>query len=190
MNRRGMTLLEIMVAITILTLILGSLFTVAQSLSETTKVQNARITAGDEARRGMQFLVKELRQASRQSIAWGDLPTTTLSYRVPVDADGNGSAVDVNGNIELSDPRTIQADADDLNGDGLTTSQLILIDGTTVRVLANNLTTGGADLTAGPSGGIVFAQSGSGLEITIATEASAGKRMMPSGFSETVVPRN
>ena len=187
MNRHGMTLLEIMVATTILTLVLGSLFTVGQSLSETTKVQNARITAGDDARRGMQFLVKELRQASRQSIAWGDLPTSTLSYRVPVDADGNGSAVDVNGNVEFSDPRTIQVDTDDLNGDGMTTTQLILIDGTTVRVLANNLMTASQ---AASTGGIVFAQSGSGLEISIATEASAGKRMMPSGFSETVVPRN
>ena len=191
MNRQGMTLLEIMVSMTIMVFIMGVLFTLTQSLGETTRMQNAKITAGDDARRGMQFMVKELRNAVRQSIAWGEMPFSELNYRVVEDSDGNGVAVDVNGNRELSDVRTLSPDFEDLNSDGLTATQLVLTDGDTSRVITNNLRLANDDPVSNING-ILFEQVGNGLRVTIQTEASsgAGGHTIPSSMSEIIYPRN
>ena len=51
MNHRGMTLLELMVALVILTAIMGILFVLAQSVGATAQNQEAKLTSMDEARR-------------------------------------------------------------------------------------------------------------------------------------------
>ena len=192
MNRHGMTLLEVTVATTIMVFIMGVLFAMSRSIGETTRLQNSKITASDEARKGMMFLVKELRQASRQSIQWGELPSNSLSYQIATDVDGNGLAVDVSGNLELSGMRTIGPDVEDANNDGMTTTQLILIDGTTTRVIANSLRVPSANSGGVPEDGILFTQTGNGVLVAIQTESQSGAQghSIYSTMSELVVPRN
>jgi len=182
MKAHGMTLLEVMIVIAILASVMGVLFTLAQSVGAAAQSQEARVTALDEARRGMQIATRELRQAARRTINWTGAPSS-LTYQIVLDADGNGVGVDINGDQELSAQRTIGLDTDDANEDGVTNTQLIITDGNVTRVLANDLV---------PGTGIQFGQWGNGLQITIRTQRRAGVHgpLMPSELSEIVIPRN
>jgi hypothetical protein len=135
----GVTLIEIMAATAILTVVMGMLVSLGMSFGDTAEVQDIKITASGEARRAMLTVTPQLRQSARMSINWADLPGESITYQVADDVDGNGSAVGIGGAVELSDARTIQRDVDDLNDDGISSDQLILINGATLRVLANNL---------------------------------------------------
>ncbi len=138
-SMRGMTLTELMMTVGLMTIVMGALFTLSLSLTDTVQNYNATITATDEARRALQILIPRISHASRQTVNWNELPGDVLRFRMPTDLDGNGSCVDVNGNLELGDVVTIQRDTGDANGDGLTDNQLVMIQGDNVTVLANHL---------------------------------------------------
>ena len=152
-NTSGMTLLEVTMAVSIMTVVMAVLFGISLSLSDTAILQNVKITNTDEARRALQVVVPQVRQTSSQSVNWNELPGEVLRYRAVGDINGNGVAVDIGGNLELGPERVIRRDTEDLNNDGLTTTQLILIEDDTVQVLANDLSplsevanaTGGVD---------------------------------------------
>lgn len=205
MNKRGMTLLEVMLAVALFTMVMGTLFMLSQSLGEAVRREDARVTALDASRVGRQAVVSELRQAARMSINWNELPGPSISYRIAVDSDGNGSAVDVQGNLELSGSRIICADTADANGDGIGATQLVLIDGDNVRVLANNLAlnedrNGNGDLDAGEDRngngrlerGVWFEPQGNRIILTIQTQHRPGPREAPrvSTVTEILSPRN
>ena len=135
----GFTLIEIMMATAIMTVVMGMLVGLSISFGDTTEVQDISIITSDEARRAILTVTPELRQSARMSINFDELPGDSITYRVADDSDNNGSAVSAEILIELSAARTIQRDVDDLNEDGLTTTQLILINGDALRVLANDL---------------------------------------------------
>ena len=205
MSNHGMTLLEVMFAVAISTVVMGALFGLSMTISDTTQVQELKATANDEARRALQMLVPDLHQAVRMSINWATLPGETLSYRVAADVDGNGYAVDKNGKLESSTPRVISRDTNDLNGDGQTLNQLIAVSGGNVSVLANNLAPeseqadasglfGEAQDTNGngrQDRGVWFEPWGHGLRITIQTVGvdRRGHRL-PITLQEIVQPRN
>lgn len=134
-----MTLIELMMTVGLMTIVMGALFTLSISLNDTVQNYNATITATDEARRALQILIPRLSHSSRQTINWDELPGDVLRFRMPMDLDGNGTCVDVNGNIELGDIVTIRRDTQDVNGDGLRDNQLVMIQGNNVAVLANHL---------------------------------------------------
>ncbi|MBN2309266.1 MAG: prepilin-type N-terminal cleavage/methylation domain-containing protein [Candidatus Hydrogenedentes bacterium] len=205
MKRNGFTLIEIMISVTILTVVLGILFTLATNLGRSARIQEAKVTTVDEVRTAMMFVTREIRQASMGSISSGTLPGPALTYRVAIDADGNGSAVDVAGNLELSGTRTLARDVNDLNGDGQTVTQLIMVEGTDVRVIANNLLpdedlNGNDTLESGEDAngngllerGLWFESAGAGIRVTIQAQRRADERgfLLPSGVIETVMPRN
>lgn len=135
----GMTLIELVMTVGLMTIVMGALFAMSLSLSDTVQVYNATISATDELRRAMYFIIPRVSQASRQTVNMTQLPGDVLIFRMPTDLDGNGTCVDIAGNLELGDPVTIRRDTEDLNGDGLTNTQLIMIQGNNVTVLANNV---------------------------------------------------
>ncbi len=135
----GMTLVELVMTVGLMTIVMGALFAMSLSLSDTVQVYNATISATDEARRALYFIIPRLSQASRQTINMNELPGDVLVFRMPTDLDGNGTCVDVNGTLELGTPVTIRRDTEDLNGDGITNTQLIMIQGDNITVVANNI---------------------------------------------------
>lgn len=198
----GMTLVEIMMATFILTMVMGILFSLAIGLGDTAAMQDARITTGDEARAAMMGIARDLRQAANSSIT--GIPGKSISYRVATDADGNGSAVDVGSNIELSSIRTIQRDLADANGDGVRGGQIVRIVDGTATVLANDviddedtnangILEGGEDANGNGQldRGLWFERDGSSIRITIDTQnVSRRGHHILTRLTETVFPRN
>ncbi len=207
MERHGMTLLEIMFVVAILTIVMGAIFGLSITLSDTANERQLKALTQDEVRKGTTMLVRDLHQASRASLS--GLPASEISYQIALDLDGNGTAVDNSGNLELSDTRTVERDNNDLNGDGIT-NQLILDDGNgNFQVLANNLipdedTNGNAVLDDGEDAnfngrldrGIWFERIGNNVQLTIQTQAQArskgpkGGHFLTSTMVEIVSPRN
>ena len=198
----GMTLLEVMVVVAILTVVMGVLFGLSTSMGDTAGVQGARITTSDEARRAVISVTRDLRQAGNSSVT--GLPGAAITYRVAVDTDGNGSAVDVGSTIELSGIRTIERDLTDANGDGIRGSQLVMKTGGVTQVLANNLlqdedANGNGVLDPGEDRnlngqldrGLWFERDASSIRVTIETESQSRRgHLIQTRLAETVFPRN
>lgn len=201
MRKDGMTLLEIVFAVAILTVVMGLIFGLSVTLSDTANNRQLKALTQDEVRRAMTDMVRDLHQAARASIS--DLPDSEIAYQIATDLDGNGTAVDNNGQLELSVERTIKRDDEDLNGDGIF-NQLVLDDGNTVRVLANNLIpdedlNNNGTLDAGEDTnnngrldrGIWFERVGANVQVTVQTQARNRQgHFMTSAMVEIVSPRN
>jgi len=187
-NQRGFTLLEMMFAMGILTVVMGVLFTLSIGIGDTAKLQDVKVVNNDESRRALIAVVPRLRQAQRTSVNWADLPGDVLSFRMAADVSGNGLAVNVSGNLEVGDLVTIRRDVDDLNGDGRTTEQLIMITGDgPPTVLANNLAPGEGEAEAG----FWAEQQAGGILLTIRTEGETRRgTLIRQQFTEFVSPRN
>lgn len=198
----GMTLVEIMVAISILTIVMGVLFSLAIGLGDTASVQDAKIITGDEARAAMIAVTRDLRQAAASNIT--GVPGKSISYRVATDTDGNGSAVDIGSNIELSAVRTIQRDLADANGDGFRGSQIIrIVDGRATvltndviddeDINANGVLDGGEDTNGNGQldRGLWFERDGGSIRVTIDTQniSRRGHHIL-TRLTQTVFPRN
>ncbi len=193
-NRAGFTLIETMIAISVLSLVAGTIFLLSTSTRDAALAQEAKLNAQDQVRNAMMQIVRELRQAATASINWNELPGPAITYRLPRDLDGNGIPVDSVGNLELSPVRAIGRDTNDLNNDGVTDTQLVLSeDDVFVRVLGNRLL---VDRDVNGDGqlerGIWFERAGAGVRVTIRAEVPAGAQglVMSSQIQETVFPRN
>jgi type II secretory pathway pseudopilin PulG len=197
-----MTLLEVMVAVTILVIVMGTLFQLAVGLGDTAQIQEIKMTSGDEARKAMIYITRDLRQAAAGTMVGA--PGATIAYRVATDLDGNGVAVDVGGTLELGNLHTIRRDNEDLNEDGVTDDQLIVTDGDAVQVLANDLLEDedknengvldpgeDANLNGVLDRGVWFERSGNAVRVTIQTQGRSRQgHLLTSRLSETVLPRN
>jgi prepilin-type N-terminal cleavage/methylation domain-containing protein len=179
MNNRGVTLLELMVVISVITIVTGILFLIGASLQAAYRVQDSKVTTQDSTRNAMMIITRELRQAAASSITADAWPATAISYRTAVDLSGNGWPVDTIGRLELSPVRTIALDAD--------TNQLVLTEegSDSVRVLATDLV---------PDTGVQFERVGGAVRLTLAaareTTSQGAPRKLVSTLSGTVAPRN
>lgn len=195
MGTRGMTLLEVVIAVAIFTIVMGVIYTIGLGFVNASEMQEIVITTNTEARRALMVLSPRLRQASRMSINWVDLPGDSITFMLADDVNGNGFAVDETGRIELVGPVTIQRDGDDANGDGMTMSQLVMIMGDTVQVLANDLmeeVVVDDGLPGAPAGaGFWVEPRGRGLEVTIRALGRTVRGMQyDTVMTEFIVPRN
>jgi hypothetical protein len=110
----------------------------------------------------------------------------------------------VGGDLELGPLITVGRDVDDLNDDGLTTTQLIWSDGNQNWVRANNLLPNedgnnnglldaGEDLNGNGvlDRGLWFTRNGNLIEMSIQTGGQTRRgRMITFNFNEVVRPRN
>lgn len=191
----GFTLLETTFVVAIFTVIMGITFTMAISFGDSAQVQSLRANSNDAARQLVLQLLPELRQASRSSINWSQLPGSTLTYRAATDIDGNGTAVDKSGRIELGPVVTIAPDKNDANKDGLAGEQAVRIDGEDVTVLCSSLAAEAeivnGDGTITTVEGLWFRPFGNGLEVLLTTEGTDRQgRPYRSTFTQIVMPRN
>lgn len=202
MRARGFTLTEVMFVTAMLTVVIGSIYQVWFSVGNTAALLDARATANAEALRAGIFVARELRGSSAS--LEDPLPGPSIAYRVAEDRDGNGLAIDAQGRIELSGPRTISRDTADANHDGRSNDQLVLISEDSVQVLANGLRPdedldGNGQLDPGEDvdkngqldRGVWFEPCGNGVRVTVQTMQKTGKGYMVSvSFSRIVAPRN
>ncbi|MBI2423026.1 MAG: prepilin-type N-terminal cleavage/methylation domain-containing protein [Candidatus Hydrogenedentes bacterium] len=196
MNTRGFTLLEMTVVMAIGTIIMGVLFTLSLGIGDTAEIQDIQVNGGDEVRRASNELIPRVRQSAASTINWGELPGSTLRFKEVTDLDGNGLAVDTTGNLELASETTVSLDTDDLNNDGIGSTQLIAVRGDTIRVLANYLAPPIEGYVADddpltPAPGFWVIPDGNGLTIQLLAEGDS-RRGYPIRVvhTEFVVPRN
>lgn len=207
----GVTLIELMIAVTLFTAAFGAIYVVARTTLLNTAFHDAQITAQEEARRGVQLMVRELRQARGSSLLLQTMPTDQLTFQVPSDADGNGLPLDVGGYLESVGTVTYTRDWNDLNSDGITGDQLVRVyqDGTgwvaDVTVLANDIMANedadgdgilgaGEDMNASRflERGVWFERVGNLLRITVDVQkrVGSGRRLVWASLSTDVHPRN
>ena len=205
MERNGMTLIEVMISVAIFTVVMSVMFSFAIGFGNTAEVQDIQTTGNDEGRRAMGQIIPDLRQSFRSSVNWAELPGDTISYRVPSDLDGNGTAADTNGEAEMSLPHVIGRDTEDVNGDGFAATQLVVSNGVTMQVLANALSPDserpGEDGVFDPADdvngngridtGIWFEPFGRGVRVTVQTQGTTRKgHAISTTLQELVFPRN
>ena len=196
MNNRGFTLLEMMMVVAIFTMVMGTLLALSLAFANTAEVQELRITNNDEARRMFLSITPLLRQASRRSINWDELPGDRITFQMAADNDGNGFAINATGTIELTGQLTVERDRTDANDDGITMSQLVYIDAAgTVRVLANGVqedpVPAGSIGTIPDGVGFWVEPQGAGVLITVRTEGRTRRgREFTSIASQFILPRN
>jgi len=207
----GVTLVELMIAAALLVVALGTIYTVAQATFASASYHDAEIAAQDEARGALQRMVTELRQARRSSLAMQTFPNDTLTFQIPEDADGNGLPVDVGGFLESAGTITYTRDMNDLNGDGLTATQLVRVyqggvgGAQNVTVLANDILPNedangdgilnpGEDLNGSRilERGVWFESNGPLLRIIVDCQKTvgAGGRRVWATVATNVSPRN
>lgn len=191
----GFSLLETTFVVAIFVIVTGAIFSMAISFSDTADAQNIKANANDAARNMYLNLLPELRSAQRSSIDWGALPGSKLTYKIPVDTDGNGTAVNGNGVIELSATITVGPDTQDVNGDGLKAQQLVRSGAGATQVWSNSLASGAKvtnpDGTTSTVDGILFRPYGNGLEVVMVVSAKDRRgHNFQNVYRQIVNPRN
>lgn len=101
----GFTLVEMMVAATIVALVSGIVVAVLRTGQQSWQVEQARMTVSMELRRGLDAMSREL--ASSRSGQIIGVPAdgnwyTSITFRVPQDINGDGSVLDGSGALEWS----------------------------------------------------------------------------------------
>ena len=133
-----------------------------------------------------------VRMASRNTVNWNQLPGPVLIFRSADDVDGNGTAVSVDARLELGGAITVGPDLLDENGDGLTATQLVMVQGDVVTVLANHLVAppDGTQPTADNSGFWVTPRD-AGVELMIRAQGRTARgRIMTTSMSQFATMRN
>jgi len=178
--------------------VMAVLFTLSIGIGDTAQIQDVRVTANDEGRRALLGIVPRLRHAQRKSVNFDDMPTDILTFRAPEDQDGNGLAVDAYNTLELGDEITVRRDIYDQNKDGRSDTQLIMIQGETITVLANNLSpdTGPAPVEEGEdppenTAGFWLEENAGAVVITIRTIGHSRQgHVFRQTYTQLVTPRN
>lgn len=197
-GRRGATLLELTFAMAILAIVTGVLVTLSIGIGDTAQIQDIRVTANDEGRRALLGLVPRLRHAARESINFEDLPADILRFRTPEDLDENGLAVDAFNTLELGEEITVRRDTFDQNKDGRADTQLILIDGEEITVLANNLSPDAGPVPGGDeeepvenTAGFWVEENNGSVVVTVRTEGRSRRgHVVRQTYTQFVTPRN
>jgi len=201
----GFTLLELMIVMAIMSIVMISLYTLGTNMQLAAATTDARITSQDDVRTGMQFIGRELRQATTASLGANKLPSETFSYQRVADLDSNGFPVNASNLIELTPTRVITRDVDDLNDDGRTLDQVVLVQEKIIRVIANGVVLdedkdANGILDEGEDAnrnnvldrGLWFESVGNGVLVTLQSQRGSG----PSGHAQIstimnlIAPRN
>lgn len=189
-KRNGFTLIEVLFAASIAVMVLGAALGVMMQVRDTASALQMRAAARTEAERAVFAISRELGQASLSSLS--QLPGAGIRYRVPVDTDGNGTALDANGQVEWSAERVIQRDTADANRDGIGAEQLVLVNGSQVTVLANGLAPDEAQAGAAARPGLWFEPVPEGVRVVVRTQRTTRprQRVLTEELAETINLRN
>ncbi|MFH1782841.1 MAG: prepilin-type N-terminal cleavage/methylation domain-containing protein [Candidatus Omnitrophota bacterium] len=125
--KKGFTLLELMIVLAIFTVIMGSIFTALSIGKNSFYTGSVQVEMQQEARKGLDRMVKELRQTNNfviPSLPADDIFYNTITFRLPV--------TDVNGYTNWTSDVTYSLG-------GLNGTQLLRMTVNGTEILANNI---------------------------------------------------
>ena len=202
----GFTLIEITMVLGALLVIMGALYSIAMGMVTAAKTQDSLIMLRQESRLAMASIIQNIRMAQADTLQTNggvgfvpvdNNPTTNLAFQRVSDVDGNGTALNQDLSLGLTQQLWYTLDFNDANGDGQTATQLVQIrqDGTVVRVLANHISPVVVtnDFYNTPIGGLVFQDVGGGtIQVTLIMRHQPDPRgpTMVTRLDELVSPRN
>ncbi|HOD13057.1 MAG TPA: prepilin-type N-terminal cleavage/methylation domain-containing protein [Candidatus Omnitrophota bacterium] len=129
--KKGFTLVEMLIAISILTLLILAAFQVMVVGSSSWFTNNASVELRTDMIKAFAKMEREVKETRPSQISLGAGNTATaLTFRIPQDIDGNNSILNSNGNIEWSDDITYA-----LN----TSQQIVRTASGTTTIVANNI---------------------------------------------------
>ena len=160
-SKQGFTLIELMVVVALLSIILLIIYMLWISMIRSTRMLDAKVKMRDEARTGLNHVIRNLRMASTRDtdeLSYDDSDGNTvfwdstdpwiigaifdnITFHRPVDADGDGTPFVEDTMVEeWSESITYTLDTQDVNEDGKTL-QLVQIasDGKFMRLLIDDI---------------------------------------------------
>lgn len=132
---KAFTLIELMIVLLIFTIILGGILTVMTMGRTSWQSGNTQVVVQQEARKGIDKMVRELRQSRPDTIVGvpaDDNFYSAITFQIPEDADGDNDVIDDSGNIEWGNQISYSLG-------GLGGQQLLRTEAGQVTVLANNI---------------------------------------------------
>lgn len=175
----GFTLLETMVALSMLSIIMLVLYTLMMAMTRTVQVQEAKIIMQEEARASLAQITRDVRQASSGTIVL--LNNNDLTFQMAADTDGNGLSLNADLSLGLSPATSYRIDPND-------NTQLIrqqTVGGiTTTTVLSSNLA---------PGTGLDFQDLGQGrllVSLNMERQSQTNGSLVRAALFEVVTPRN
>lgn len=201
----GFTLLEVMMASSVLLVVLGMMYGAALSMALTVRQEDSAVTLNAEARNAMEKIARNLRQSQASSlttvangatVTLGNNAVTNIGFRRVADTNNNGNALNAAMAVETAGPFRIAVDTQDRNGDGLTTTQLVRLNAANqvVEVIANHISpvVATGDYYDASNGGILFQNIGGSIQVTLILrhQANVDLPMMVVRLDEIVSPRN
>lgn len=201
----GFTLVEVMMASSVLLVVLGMLYGAALSMAWTVRQEDSAVTLNSEARQAMEIIARNLRQSQLSGLttvtngataALGANSVTNIGFSRVADTNGNGNALNAAMAVETTGPFRFVVDTNDANGDGLTTTQLVRLNAANqvVEVVANHISpvVATGDYYDASNGGILFQNIGGSIQVTLILrhQANVDLPMMVVRLDEVVTPRN
>lgn len=194
MENRGFTLIEMMITVMIATVVTLTLYYVNLAMTRAALQHESMAVVRDDGRLAMQQMARVLRMARETTIMTIDSTNTTtplgttavdnIRFQPVDDVDANGVAIDTDFEVELAPIVVFALDANDANGDGLTTTQLCEFDanGAVVQVLSNNI----------DAGGLAFQETNGGVQISLQLmrPASGNRPRVVTRMDQVVSTRN
>jgi len=124
---KGLTLFEIIIVVFLFSITLGAIFTALATARTSWKAGSSQLTVQQEARRGLNTMLKELRQGRLSTIT--GVPTdgtnySTITFQIPSSISAGGTTWSSNIQYSLG---------------GLQNAQLLRTQDGNQRVLANNI---------------------------------------------------
>ena len=166
-SKTGFTMVELMIVVALFIIVVAFIFSLFLVTIRTAAAQDAMIGMRDEARLTAEKTAQLIRGARQIAgvdtggtiIAIGALntPAAQVTFTYPEDQDGDFVISDT---TEYTGAMTLGLDINDANGDGLTTTQIILLDddGDVLNVLSNRA----VPLANNALGGFVLQNIGGG----------------------------
>lgn len=191
-NKSGFTLLEISIVMVILSIVSVILVTVNLTMIRATLFQESITELRDEGRLAMQEMTRSIRLAPSSSLrsvfmSGGTIetdiftgePVSIIAFNAVTDADGNGVAIDVEFELEVTDPIIYGVDPDDPTK----LSEFDPVNNVVVRELTSNLN---------PQGGATFRRVQGGVQIRLNLFKPANGLRPPTRIvlTQVVSPRN
>ncbi|PIQ89018.1 MAG: hypothetical protein COV72_05085 [Candidatus Omnitrophica bacterium CG11_big_fil_rev_8_21_14_0_20_42_13] len=104
MKKRAFSIIELVVAVAIFSIILTVVFALLTGGQKAFDVGNIQIEVEQEARRALDYIVKELRQTRSNKVSGisEGVNASSITFEIPWDANDNGTVIE-GGGIEWSD---------------------------------------------------------------------------------------